>query len=159
MLPEVGAARTVRFPENFLKQKLENAPGLVGAGQVRSGAGPRPGGRGPAQVQPEGLGPWSPGRWDPNSAGVFGMLGEGQRDIFGTLGPMSGVPGLGKGYFWRSVGAFLDKVHKTKVARHQRYSGGDRVRNFTQVSSSQSLAPGRFCSRGPLADGPQTWYK
>ena len=94
----------MRFPENFMKQKLENAPGLVGAGQVRSGAGPRPGGRGPVQVQPEGLGPWSLGRSDRNSAGVFGMSGEGHRDIFGTLGPMSGVPGLGKGYFWGSVG-------------------------------------------------------
>ena len=53
-----------------------------------------------------------------NSAGVFGMWGEGHRDIFGTLGPMSGVPGLGKGYFWRYVGAFLDKVHEKKVDWH-----------------------------------------
>ena len=122
MLPEVRTARTVRFPENFIKQKLENAPGLVGAGQVRSGAGPRPGGRGPVQVQPEGLGPWSLGRSDRNSAGVFGMSGESHGDIFGTLVPMSGVPGLGKGYFWGSVGAFLDKVLKTKVVRHPRHS-------------------------------------
>ena len=64
VLPEVRAARTVRFPENFRKQKLKNAPGLVGAGQVGSGAGPRPGGRGPVQVQPEGLRPWSPGQSD-----------------------------------------------------------------------------------------------
>ena len=55
VLLELRTAQTVRFWENFIKQKLENAPGLVGAGQVGSGAGPLPSGRGPAQVQPEGL--------------------------------------------------------------------------------------------------------
>src|SRR5574343_1393765 len=87
VLPKVRAARTVRFPENFRKQKLENAPGLVRAGRVRSSAGPRPGGRGPVLVQPVGLGPWSLGRSDRNSTGVFGMLGEGHRDIFGPWTP------------------------------------------------------------------------
>ena len=55
VLLEVRPAQTVRFCENFIKQKFTNAPGLVGAGQVGSGTGPRPSGRGPAQVQPEGL--------------------------------------------------------------------------------------------------------
>src|SRR5574343_1092752 len=87
VLPEVRGARTVRFPENFIKQKLENAHGLVGAGQVRSGAGPRPSGRGPVQVQPEGLRPWSLGQSGRNSAGVFSMSGEGYRDIFGLWSP------------------------------------------------------------------------
>ncbi len=162
MLPEVRTARTVRFPENFVKQKLENAPGLVGAGQVRSGAGPRPGGRGPAQVQPEGLGPWSPGRSDRKSAGVFGMLEEGHRYIFGTLGPMSGVPGLGKGYFWGSVGAFLDKVHKTKVDRHQLYSrvtGSGTSPRSPPASpwpqgGSAAMVPGPICPKLATNDGP-----
>ena len=37
---EVRPARTVHFSENFIKQKLQGDPDLVGAGQVRSGAGP-----------------------------------------------------------------------------------------------------------------------
>src|SRR5574343_825582 len=97
VLPEARGARTVRFPENFIKPKLENAPGLVGAGQVGSGAGPRPGGRGPAQVQPEGLGPWSLGRSDRNSAGVFGMWREGHRDILGPWAPCPGSPAWARG--------------------------------------------------------------
>ena len=40
VLPEVRRARAMRFPESFVKQNLENTPGLVGAGQVRPGAGP-----------------------------------------------------------------------------------------------------------------------
>ena len=36
VLLEVRPAQSVRFPENFIKAKLENAPGLVGAGQVRT---------------------------------------------------------------------------------------------------------------------------
>ena len=40
MLPEVRPALTVLLPENFLKQKLNDAPGLLGAGQVRPGTGP-----------------------------------------------------------------------------------------------------------------------
>ena len=97
VLPEVRGALTMRFPENFIKQKLENAPGLVGAGQVRSGAGPRPGGRGAVQVEPEGLRPWSLGRSDRNSAGVFSMRGEGHRDIFGPWAPCPGSRGWARG--------------------------------------------------------------
>ena len=36
VLLEVRPAPTVRFPENFIKAKLENAPGLVWKGQVRT---------------------------------------------------------------------------------------------------------------------------
>ena len=85
------------------------------------------------------------------------MWEEGHSDIFGTLDPMSGVPGLGKGYFWRYVGAFLDQLHKTKVVRYQRYCRVDMVWNLIQVSFSWSMAPGRLCSHGHLTDWSQTW--
>ena len=38
-LPEVRPARTVHFTSNFIRQKLKNAPGLVGVGLVRSDQG------------------------------------------------------------------------------------------------------------------------
>ena len=38
VLLEVRAAQTVRFWENFIKQKLKNAPENGGTGQVRSGS-------------------------------------------------------------------------------------------------------------------------
>src|SRR5574343_1286167 len=97
-----------------------------------------------------------PGPTGPKFGRRVQHVGRGPQRYFWTLGTMSGVPGLGKGYFWRSVGAFLDEVHKTKVVRHPSNSMGGRVWNFTKVSTSRSMAPGRFCSRGPLADGPQT---
>ena len=40
MVLEVRAALTVRFWEYFIKQKMKNPFDLVGAGLVRSGAGP-----------------------------------------------------------------------------------------------------------------------
>ena len=50
---EVRAALSVRFWENFIKQKLKSTPELVGAGQVRSGQGPHPGIRQPVQLKGE----------------------------------------------------------------------------------------------------------
>ena len=37
LLLEVRAAQTVRFWENFMKQKLKNIPNLIGVGQVQLG--------------------------------------------------------------------------------------------------------------------------
>ena len=61
VLLEVRAAQTVHFWENFIKQKLKNAPNLVGAGQVRSGPRPHPGVQQEVQVQGGLLWPWSLG--------------------------------------------------------------------------------------------------
>ena len=60
VLLEVRPAQTVRFTENFIKAKLENAPNLVGAGQVITSL------RGPA------AGPWARGR---SGAMVPGPIG------------------------------------------------------------------------------------
>ena len=73
-------------------------------------------------------------------------------------GPQGWARGASGGQ-WGPNHVFLDKVHETKIARHLRYNIVDRLRNFIQVSASQSMAPGKFCSRGPLANQSQTWYK
>lgn len=65
---------------------------------------------------PEGcLGPWAP---CPGSRGWARVLLE-----------VNGCPTI----------AFLDKVQRTKVARHQTYSRGDKVGNFTQVSNNLAM--------------------
>ena len=102
VLLEVRAAQTVRFWENFIKQKLKSAPDIVGAGQVRSGPGPHPGVRRPVQVQGEGLQPWSLGRLGQNLADVLPTWGHGQRDVLDLSGPNSWV-GVAPEWFWRYV--------------------------------------------------------
>ena len=57
--PRFRTAKTVRFWDNYIRQKLKSALDLVGASQVRSGPGPHPGVRRLIQVQGEGLLPWS----------------------------------------------------------------------------------------------------
>ena len=86
-------------------------------------------------------------------------VGKGSGGCLGPCAPCPGSRGWVRGASggpWGPNCAFLDKDHKTKVARHLWYSMVDRVRNFSQVSASRSMAPGRFCSRGPLADWSQT---
>ena len=103
-----------------------------------------------------------PGPIGPKLGRSVGHVGKGSGAMPGTLCPMSGVPGWARGASggpWGPVGASLGTVQETKVAGHKRFGGVIMVWNFTLVFTSQSMDPGRFCSRGPLADGSQTWYK
>ena len=51
VLLEVHAAQSVRFWEDFIKQKLKKTPNTVGVGQFRSGPSPHPSVRRQVQVQ------------------------------------------------------------------------------------------------------------
>ena len=90
------------------------------------------------------------------------MLRKGWGDVWDPVPHVRG-PGVGQGLLLEVRGAlkghFWAKFRKQKLLGTKGLVGVILVWNFTLVFTSQSVDPGRFCSRGPLADWSQTWYK